>query len=375
MDLTTRRAQFPILDRFLYFNACSLGPLPRTGMEALGDYIRSWDERGTPVWFDSWMPALERLRDRVAELLRAPAGSTALAPSATVALATTASALLRSTPRRQVLVGELDFPTLGHQFLSRSGVDVEFVPSGDGVSVSPAAFGERIDGGTALVATTHLVYSTGALQDVRALADVAHANGALLLVDGYHAVGCTPVDVRELDCDVYVGGCLKWLSGGPGTAFLYCRPELAYRLEPEGIGWMATEDPLSFSLTSVRYAAQARRFETGTWAVPCHYAALAGIELVLDVGVERICARLREMTTRIQERCRKAGLATRTPADPARRCGIVSVECARPDRVERSLAAADMIVDVRPGLLRLSPHWALSDDEIERGMDLVERAL
>jgi kynureninase len=375
MDLSRFRSEFPIFEQFLYFNACSLGPQPRSGMAALGEYAQSWNSRGTPVWFDTWIPMLHQLRGKVAELLHAPAGSTALAPSATVALNTTASAILRATGRRKVLVGELDFPTLGHQFLSRSATTVEFVPSEDGVTVSPEAFAERIDDDTALVATTHVVYATGAVQEIRAIADNAHSKGALFLVDGYHAVGCLPVSVEELDCDIYVGGCLKWLSGGPGTAFLFCRPELIPSMEPEGIGWMATEDPLSFTLKSVSYAEDARRFETGTWAVASHYPALAGIQLALDVGLQRICQRLRELTTRILERCEKAGIRTRTPAEPARRCGVVSLECEHADQVEHRLLDAGMVVDARPGLLRLSPHWALTDDEIDRGMDLVEQAL
>lgn len=369
------RPEFPLLDRFIYFNACSLGPLPRSGMAALSEYSRLWDELGTPVWVDWWMPEVDRLRDRVAELLHAPIGSTAIAPSATVALNTSASAILRATSRRKVLVGELDFPTIAHQFLTRAGVSVEIVRSEDEVTVSPDAFAERIDEETALVATTQVLYTTGCVQDIRSIAKAAHRKGALLLVDGYHSVGCLPVDVRELDCDIFVGGCLKWLSGGPGTAFMYCRPELVPGFEPEGVGWMATKDFLSFTLEPARYAENARRFETGTWAVPSHYAARAGLDLVLKTGVESICERLREMTGRILERSAKGGLKTRTPEDSAQRCGIVSLECAQSTRVEDRLREAGMIVDSRPNLLRLSPHWALTDEEIERGMDLVEDAM
>src|SRR6202023_1371019 len=107
---------------------------------------------------------------------------------------------------------------------------------------------ERLGPGVAVVATTHLLYTTGYLQDVKALARLAHRAGAFLLVDGYQAGGCVPLDVRELDVDFYVGGCLKWLSGGPGTAFAYVRPELIEQLSPQGTGWFATRDPFSFTL-------------------------------------------------------------------------------------------------------------------------------
>jgi selenocysteine lyase/cysteine desulfurase len=221
------------------------------------------------------------------------------------------------------------------------------------------------------VATTHLFYTTGYLQDVRSIADAAHAAGALCLIDGYQTCGCVPIDVDAMDCDAFVGGCLKWLSGGPGTAFLYVRPDLLASVRPHGTGWFATRDPFSFTLEELDFADDARRLETGTWAVGCHYAGLAGLELILEVGVEHIQERLRDLTGRILERCDEAGVKTFTPRDRSQRCGIVTLECAHPEEVEARLHADGVIVDSRPGRVRLSPHWCVSESELERGMDLV----
>src|SRR2546421_3243027 len=374
-DWGALRAEFPLLDRYVYFNACSLGPLPRSGRAALARYGQDWDEQGTPVWFATWLPLLERFRGRVAELLRAPSGSTAIAPSVSVALTTLATGLPLPAGRSKVLIGELDFPTIGHQWLSRPQFEVEFVPSRDGMTIPPEAFAERIDAQTALVATTHLFYTTGYLQDVRAIADAAHAAGALFVLDGYQTCGCVPLDVKAMDCDAFVGGCLKWLSGGPGNAFLYVRPELIPSVRPQGTGWFATSDPFSFTLRELLFADDARRLETGTWAMACHYAGLAGLELILEVGVANIQERLRDLTDRILDRCDEAGVQTFTPRERARRCGIVTLECDRPEEVEASLHAAGVIVDSRPGRIRLSPHWCVTEEELERGMDLVLQQL
>ncbi|HYU64425.1 MAG TPA: aminotransferase class V-fold PLP-dependent enzyme [Verrucomicrobiae bacterium] len=370
-DWKALRNEFPLLDRYIYFNACSLGPIPRSGRAALARYAQDWDEQGTPVWFTTWLPLLERFRGKVGELLNAPAGSTAIAPSVSVALTTLATGLPLPEGRSKVLIGELDFPTIGHQWLSRSQFEVEFVPSDDGMTIPPEAFAERIDSSTALVATTHLFYTTGYVQNVRAIADAAHAAGALCLIDGYQACGCVPIDVRAIDCDAYVGGCLKWVSGGPGNAFLYVRPELIPRVRPQGTGWFATRDPFSFTLQELTFADDARRLETGTWAMACHYAGLAGLELVLEVGVAGIQERLRDLTDRILERCDEAGVKTFTPRERSQRCGIVTIESERPEEVESQLHARGVIVDSRPGRVRLSPHWCVTEEELERGMDLV----
>src|SRR5712692_7754779 len=160
-DWKALRHQFPLLDRYIYLNACSLGPLPRRGRSALERYAHDWDTKGTPVWFSDWLPLLERLRAGVGGLLNAPQGSTGIAPSVSVALTTLASGLPLPEGRNKVLIGALDFPTIGHQWLSRPEFEVEFVPSADGMTIPPEAFAERIDKRTALVATTHLFYTTG----------------------------------------------------------------------------------------------------------------------------------------------------------------------------------------------------------------------
>ena len=370
-DWGALRAEFSLLDRYIYFNACSLGPLPRRGKAALAKYAQDWDEKGTPVWFSDWLPLLARFRERIAELLQAPAGTTAIAPSVSVALTTLASGLPLPAGRNKILIGELDFPTIGHQWLSRPGYQIEFVPSRDGMTIPPSAFEEWIDDRTALVVTTHLFYTTGYLQDVRAIADAAHARGALCVIDGYQTCGCVPLDVGAMDCDAFVGGCLKWLSGGPGNAFMYVRPELIPAIRPQGTGWFATRDPFSFTLQQLDFADDARRLETGTWAVPSHYAGLAGLELILEVGVDNIQERLRDLTARILERCDEAGVRTFTPRERELRCGIVTLECDHPEEVEAQLHAAGVIVDSRPGRIRLSPHWCVTEEELERGMDLV----
>src|SRR3989442_5669955 len=262
--------------------AGSVGLFRRRGRSTGARCGQSGDGRGTRFWFTTWLHVLERFRARVAELLRAPADSTAIAPSVSVALSTLATGLPLPMGRDKVLIGELDFPTVGHQWLSRPEYEVEFVPSHDGMTIPPEAFAERMDSRTALVATTHLFYTTGYLQNVRAIADAAHAAGALCVIDGYQTCGCVPLDVEAMGCDAFVGGCLKWVSGGPGNAFLYVRPDLIPQERPRGTGWFATRDPFFFTRQELTFHDDTPALDTGTVAMACHYAGLAGLELILE---------------------------------------------------------------------------------------------
>src|SRR5258708_2002375 len=275
-DWEALRDEFPLLDRYIYFNACSLGPLPRAGRAALDRYARDWDEKGTPVWYSDWIPLLARFRERIGDLLNAPGGTTAIAPSVSVALTTLATGLPLAEGRSKVLIGELDFPTIGHQWLSRPQFEVEFVPSQDGVTIPPSAFAERIDDQTALVVTTHLFYTTGYLQDVRAIADAAHSAGALCIIDGYQTCGCVPLDVEAMGCDAFVGGCLKWRSGGARHPLLYLPPPLVPRGTPPSPGGFAAPGPLPVTPPERGFAHNRPPLPTGTRAMPAPYPRLAG---------------------------------------------------------------------------------------------------
>src|SRR5690348_3436283 len=118
-DWKTLRDELPLLDKYVYFNACSLGPLPRSGADALHRSAPDWDQQGTPGGFTTWLRLLERFRARVGDLLKAPPGSTAISPSVSVALTTLPAGLPLPAARDKVLMAELDFPTIGHQWLSR----------------------------------------------------------------------------------------------------------------------------------------------------------------------------------------------------------------------------------------------------------------
>jgi selenocysteine lyase/cysteine desulfurase len=95
------------------------------------------------------------------------------------------------------------------------------------------------------------------------------------------------------------------------------------------------------------------------------------LDLILEVGVANIQERLRDLTDRILERCDEAGVKTFTPRAREQRCGIVTLESDHPEEVEARLHEAGVIVDSRPGRIRLSPHWCVTDEELERGLDLV----
>ena len=366
------RPEFPIFRSATYLNSCSLGALSERSRSALAEFADLWDRWGASAWYEHWLAAAQDVRSAFARLVGADESETALAPSVSGALATVTSAL-PFDQRPRVITTELDFPTVIYQFLAkqRSGVEVVVLESPDGVSVPVEAFADAIDERTALVATSHVYYTTGAIQDIRALARIAHDHGALCLIDAYQSTGQLPVDARELDVDILLTGALKWLLGGQGLAFTYVRRELIDTLVPTTVSWFGVDSQFSFDSRSLQLRSDARRYELGTPAVPTIYTARAGLGLVEEVGVNRIRQRVSALTEDLIVRVRIAGLSVRGASDPEQRSGIVMIEHPDPAKAVRRLTAADVICDYRPGAVRLSPHFYNTTDDNQKAIDLL----
>ncbi|MBI4521551.1 MAG: aminotransferase class V-fold PLP-dependent enzyme, partial [Gemmatimonadetes bacterium] len=272
------RAEFPILDRTTYLSSCSLGALSRRSERYLSEFLERWNTHGAAAWYEHWLGQTDLLRARVAEFLGIAAADLALLPSASAALSMIAESVDHSR-RPRVVCCDLDFPTLAYQWAVKPGVELVILRSRDGVSVTPEQFAAAVDEDTMFLATSHVYFTTGFVQDVRALAQIAHEVGAYCLIDGYQAAGQIPVNLRELGVDFYVTGPLKWLCGGPGLAYLYVRDELVRRLRPRITSWFATRNPFDFDIHHFQYQDDARRFELGTPALPTIHQALGGQEI------------------------------------------------------------------------------------------------
>jgi kynureninase len=305
-------------------------------------------------------------------VLGADVDEVAIEPNVSAGLVGVASAL-DYTKRPKVIVSDLDFPTDGHAFLAVAsrGAQVEFVRSPDRVRVPLELFERAVDERTAAVCTGHVYFTSGWIQDVKALADICHRKGAMLVVDAYQSIGAFPFDVHQSGVDFLAGGTLKWLMGGPGMAFLYARRDVAERSRPSAVGWWGVADPFAFDVEHLRPGAGARRFEYGTPAVAAIYAARAGIELLEEIGITTVRERHMLLSQRLVDGAREQGWTVRCPTDARERTAIVTLEHPEPQRAVDALRAEGVICDSRPRLIRLSPHYFNTVDEMDRALELL----
>src|SRR6266568_9004288 len=370
--LARYRSEFPIFRHAVYLNTCSLGALGDRTRRRIAEFFDLWQARGASAWYDVWWAALSELRARYARVVGASPEEIALAPSVSVALSAVAESLDYAR-RPKVVVTSLDFPTIAYQWLAKRarGVELVVVESPDQVSVPVEAIARAVDERTALVATSLVYFTSGAIQDIRAVADAAHAHGALCLIDAYQSVGQVPVDVRTAGVDFLTAGGLKWLLGGTGIVFLYVRAELAGRLQPTTAGWFGHREQFAFDPHALEFHADARRFELGTPALAAIYAQLGGLEYIEEIGVPAI----RQVTAALSEdliaRARAAGLAPKVAAEAAARSAIVMLPMADPAAAVRHLAEGGVVADARPGHVRLSPFFYNVQDDHVTALELL----
>jgi kynureninase len=371
-DLLARRADYPVLARRTYLASHTLGAMHRGTPERLQRFADLWAEQGVLAW-EQWAPEVHRVADLVGSLVGAPAGTTVMRQNVAEQVGDVVSALDWRGARNRVVTSSLEWPGSLHTWsqVSRWGGEAVVVPA-DGIELDLAAMVDAIDERTLLVECSHVLFRTSTLNDVKPLIDKAHAVGALAVVDGYQAAGTVPVDVVELGVDVYLGGSVKYLSGGPGNGWMYVRPGL--ELAPVTTGWFGQRAPFDFDPDN-DYADGVGRFAGGTPGVPAHYAAGPAYEALAEIGVRRIRERSVSMTQPLLEAALDRGFTVRSPHDPARRGGHVTIDPGDSQRVHDALLAQGFVVDHRPGVgIRVSPHFYNSLDEAMACLDAMQAA-
>ncbi len=365
-DLIAWRKEFPILQRKTYLNSCSLGALSTRSMAGMARFQELWNEYGASAWYKLWLGEIAEVREKFARIIGAQPHEIAIAPNVSAALSEIATGLDMGE-RNRVVMADLDFPTLAYQWMAkqRLGIEIDFVESPDRITVPTDQLLAAIDERTGLVATSRVFYLSGYIQDIAAVTRRAHEEGALVLIDDYQGTGQIPLDVKALDIDFLVTGTLKWLMGGPGLAFIYVREDLIPRLRPSVTGWWGSRDMFEFRTGVFEYRDDAQRLEAGTPAVAPIFAANASLDIVLEIGVERIRERTRWLADDLVRRIQQRGWTLLSPADGAVRSSIVMLGMERPDELVDGLKQRGIIVDSRPGRLRISPHFYNTVEENE----------
>ena len=371
----TYRDRFPILESTNYLISNSLGAVPLAAREGLISYYDTWASRGVRAWEEGWWTLAAELGDCVAPLIGAGLGEVVFSPSVTQAHAQLFSCFDYQSQRSKIVTDSMHFPSVLYAIAeqARLGAEVVVVPSDDGVTVDTNRLIDAIDERTAFVNVSHVLFKSAYIHEVAAITEKARKVGAISIIDGYQSVGVIPVDVAGIDA--YIGGCLKWLCGGPGNAFLWVNPQSRSRLTPRMTGWMAHQRPFAFE-PSLDRRDDAWRYLIGTPNISGLYAARAGLDIIKEVGIEQIRIKSRYQTAMILAEADRRGYRCTTPRDPERRGGTVALDLPHGYEVSKALKAREILCDFRVGAgVRLSPHFYTRDSELINALDAIDEII
>jgi selenocysteine lyase/cysteine desulfurase len=363
------RSRFRIFDRKIYLNTCSQGALSDAVQAGFEDYLASWHEQGSP--WERWIDHYEATRTAFAQFINASPDEVAIVTSVSAGINSIASAL-NFCERPKVVMGEFEFPTMGHVWLGQRarGAEVQFV-SAERNSIPIAHYEQVIDRQTLIVPLTHVCFKNGFRSAVSGITLIAHGYGAFVMLDDYQDCGTRPVNVKAMDLDFYLTGTLKYLLGPPGLAFLYVRKELISSLTPSVTGWFAQANPFTYNPQHFELSPTARRFESGTPSVPNVYGAAPGFQLLQKIGMDKVAHHIGSLTQQLLRSASEMGIVAKSPADSAG--PLVVLQSRDPTLLVQKLAKSGVVVSNRYDGLRISFHVYNTMDDVNAITEILRK--
>jgi selenocysteine lyase/cysteine desulfurase len=367
MDIQGLRESFPVTKQAVFLNNAAESPLNTRVRQRLEEYltVASEEPQNKPS-------VRHAVRKQLAGLLGGTADQYALVTSTGVGIGIVAAGLnWRAGDNVVVPVDEHWNNTFPWLALQKQGVEVRLVPTESDSRIDPEQVAAMTDNRTRLVAAAAVRFNSGFRTDLKRLSTVAHACGALFLVDGTQAAGVVPMNVDDDGIDILACAGFKWLLGLPGTGFLYVRRSVQDVISPVLPGMFAAEN----HLRHLHYLPDARRYETGSIAYSLFHAWTAGLELLQEVGVEVIHRRAILLTDRLIMGLRAENKALLTPVDSIdERSAILLFSAGSAqdnlDLYER-LKARRIIITLRGDVCRVSPSFFNTEDDIDLFLNAV----
>jgi selenocysteine lyase/cysteine desulfurase len=365
------RGDFPIVGNRVFLNSAYIAPIPKQVVAAGHAFL---EEKSTNSFqLGPLLNKCHELRAQFARLVNAASADEIGLLFSTGEGENVVAAGLDLKAGDNVVIDDLHYDTefvLYRSLEKTRGVELRIARHRDG-AVDASDFEPLVDSRTRLVSVAWVSHRNGWRHDMRAIADVAHAKGALFYTDAIQAVGMFPVDVRAAGVDCLCTGSYKWLLAGWGVAPFYVRGGVADRLRLDRFGEMHAGRELPDH--SYEIDPSAKRFDYSSRAFGDVYALSAGLAYLDKVGVARIEAHTVDtLARRLQEGLAKQGHRLFTPS--GNRSSIVTFYTTKPEAdVRAAFQAAKVEVTVRTAMVRVSAALFNNVDDVDRCLDVTKR--
>jgi cysteine desulfurase / selenocysteine lyase len=367
-DVSRVRFLMPVTGRFVFMNHAALAPMPSTAAERVAEAARVVAATGDLHWPDR-QRGIASAREDAARLLGCGEPSRiAFTENTSTALSLVAEGL----PWREgdnVVGAACEYPSNVYPWmnLGRRGVELRLAPEVGGRVPAEELFA-RVDRRTRVLALSWVQYATGFRSDLAAIGAFCRERGVLFVVDAIQGLGALALDAEAAGCDVVAAAAHKWLLGPEGVGLLYLGPRAVERLHPVHAGWRSVRHMFDWDRFELDWNEGALALEAGTLNAFGILALGASLELLLEVGIESIEARVLALTARLADGLGGAGYAIHSPWGAGERSGILSLRHPRrpADELAARLAGRGIRVAHRAGRLRIAPHFYNTEEEVDR---------
>lgn len=360
------RSQMPIFKNHIQLSSCSQSAMHQKVKDSVLSYMTSWEEGGMD--WGGWMQQCEEARQKFARLINADPEEISVVSSVSHAVSAIANSLPRISDRDEVVLSDMDFPCVGHAWLSQPDVKVNFI-SAQNNRFTLDQYESAVNKNTLLTSLSHILYYNGFKQNIKNISDVVHAKGSYLFVDAYQSAGQVDIDVKRDGIDMLATGMQKYLLGIPGIAFMYVKKEIAEQLTPAITGWFGQANPFAFDVQNVEYAPGAVRFDTGTFPMLNGYTANAALDILLEVGIPNIEAHLLDLSRYSLNYAQEKDLTIRSPLNPKQKGSNTALYVKNASEVEQKMKERGYIVSARNDVVRIAPHFYNTKEDIKGAID------
>jgi cysteine desulfurase/selenocysteine lyase len=374
-----RQEWFDIEDA-TYLNLAGQAPMPRVAIRAVQAALEAKKyphHKEDSTFFE--VP--NRTRATIAKIIGAKPEEIALTSGASGGLAAVAYGLTWK-PGDEVITAAGEFPmqfTGWKPMEEREGVKLKvvtprerFITADDLIATMTVR--------TRVVSVSLVRFDDGSLLDAARVAVACHAQGAFFLLDVSQACGAMPINVNELGADFLISAGYKWLLGPFGAGFFWAKSEHMANMRPSPFYWMAVAGSDNFSSLSFddpKPAPSAKRWDTAEWASYFNFN-LAGLDVssdfVLRMGPETVAAHNRKLIDLLFERLPKDRCIPASPLDAARRGPYGCFTARTPEKTAElyeKLKKENIIVSLRQGNIRVSPHLFNTERDIDRLISII----
>jgi cysteine desulfurase/selenocysteine lyase len=378
--LTDWRQEWFEIEDATYLNVSGQAPMPRVSIRAVQAALEA-KKYPHHMPDSTFFEVPNRIRASIARLIGGKPEEVALTSGATAGVAAVAYGLTWK-PGDEIVTAKSEFPlqyTTWKPMEEREGVKLKIVSPRERFITADDLIGAMTPR-TRVVSVSLVRFDDGSLLDAARVAAACHAQGALLLLDVSQCCGAMPMDVNELGADFLVSAGYKWLLSPFGTGFFWAKSDHLRMVRPAPFSWMAVAGSDNFanlSFDDPKPVPSAKRWDAPEWASYFNFNLAAmdvSVDFVARMGPQRVAAHNRKLIELMFERLPKDRFVPASPLDAARRGPYGCFAARSPEKtaeVYQHLRKENVVVSLREGNIRVSPHLFNTERDIDRLINVV----